>query len=396
LLVLTTSFPNRTNPASGVFVHRLLEHLPEGFELTILTPDTDRAEGFAQRGSLRIRPFRYAPRRWQKVAHRPGGLPVVLEGKGVLRLMLPLLFLAAAGATFFQARRVDLIHAHWAPNGVIAGLAGLLMRRPVITTLRGTDVDLANGSAFSRLMLRCCLLLNREIVAVSNDMARRLGAWFPGRSHNIRFIPNGVEISKGPSRKANASFTLAMIGNLVPDKRVDVVIHALSRLKQSSPDARLLVVGDGPRRQSLKALVQRSGLQNQVAFLGLKKPHAVEKILQSCDALVLASEKEGRPNVVLEAMAAGVPVVGADIPPVRELLGHSERGLLLATGDVEHLAAQLIWLRGNREAARRLARIARAWLHEQGLSWQQTATAYASLYRKVLAQNHARKATCAE
>ena len=155
-------------------------------------------------------------------------------------------------------------------------------------------------------------------------------------------------------------------------------------------------MGDGPERSNLEILVQRVGLKESVYFSGMMEPEAVRDLLHSCHALVLASEKEGRPNVVLEAMAAGVPVVAADIRPVRELIGINERGMLFAPGDSDHLASRLVSLSKDGATGRLLAQKAYTWLKDQGLTWRQTSAAYSALYSQEIAEYRRGKATCAE
>lgn len=397
LLVLTTSYPNRSNPASGVFVRRLLEHLPPLFSILVIAPDTDRADAFKQSKSIRIRPFCYAPRRLQVLAHRPGGLSVLFKRKFEHLVLLPGFLAAAVLNLIRETRRSDLIHAQWTPGGVIAGLVGALMQRPVITTVRGTDFNWADSSVVFRLVLRCCLYLNQNVVTVSRGMAKQLMAGYPRHCRKIRYIPNGVTLpEKGVvERRSTSSFLVAVIGNLIPAKRVDVVIRAFQALTRSVTDARLLVAGDGPERKGLETFVCRSGLQPSVSFLGVLQPGDIRKLLQACHALVLASAKEGRPNIILEAMAAGTPVVAADIEPVREIIGHNERGLLFPLDDVEQLASRLRFLREDAAAGSRMAQQAFGWLEKQGLTWQKTADAYSALYRQVLAQYRQGKAGCA-
>lgn len=398
LLVMTTSFPNRHNPASGLFVRRLLENLPQVFTPTVVTPDSERRAVFDSDVDIKIKPFRYAPRKLQVLAHRPGGLPAILGGFPLFFILLPGFCLKAVVAMFIEARHSDLIHAQWAPNGLIAGLAGILFKRPVVTTLRGTDFHWARSSAFFRMVIRWCLRLNQRIIVVNHEMVTLLSAWFPQHWRKIQFIPNGVDIPENGfnGKEPVATFTVVVISSLIPAKKVEVVIHSLARLTQHGLNARLLVVGDGVERKNLEDLVVRLHLKKKVVFLGVIEPEDVKALLRTSHAMVLASEKEGRPNVVLEAMAIGTPVVAADIQSVRELIGSNERGLLFPPGDVEQLTARLLFLSKDNFAGRRLARRAHDWLDEQGLTWQKSAAAYSSVYRQVLDEYWKGKAGCAE
>jgi len=100
--------------------------------------------------------------------------------------------------------------------------------------------------------------------------------------------------------------------------------------------------------------------------------------------LVLASSSEGRPNVVLEAMAAGVPVVAGDIDGVREMIGDNERGLLFPVGDVQRLSDCLQRLLRYPPLAEKLAHSARQWILDERLTWDHTVGQYVDLYRQAI------------
>ena len=106
-------------------------------------------------------------------------------------------------------------------------------------------------------------------------------------------------------------------------------------------------------------------------------------MLGRADALVLASYQEGRPNVVLEAMAARLPVIASDIPGTTELVSHNETGLLFQPGDVEGLAAQIDSLRDDLALRSRLGEAGRAFVVENELNWT-TGQRYARLYRQIV------------
>jgi glycosyltransferase involved in cell wall biosynthesis len=386
ILVLATSFPSNVYPHSGIFIRRLLERLPKDIFITVLTPDLDQPGEFRGYGNrLVVRAFRYAPRPWQTLAHGEGGIPVALRRRPWQWALVPVFCMVMFVQTLKFARCADLIHAHWSVCGVIAGAAGRLMGKPVMTTLRGTDVSAAEKSLLFRWAIRCCGIFSDHMVAVGQAMARRIAGWLPGKRDKIAVIANGVGDSFRDKTQIGARqpFTVGVIGHLIALKNVDGVVRAFADLAGKRV-ARLIVVGDGPERAPLEALARRLGQGDRVTFTGAIPPAAVPEILSHCNALVLASRSEGRPNVVLEAMAAGVPVVASDIDGVREMIVHGERGLLFPVGDERRLAAHLRRLMDDPDLAQWLAANARQWVDDQGLTWENAARRYAVLYHDVI------------
>jgi glycosyltransferase involved in cell wall biosynthesis len=146
----------------------------------------------------------------------------------------------------------------------------------------------------------------------------------------------------------------------------------------------LSLAGDGPEKQALEQLALHLGVGDRVHFLGTVAPERVPTILKQADMFVFPSISEGRPNAVLEAMAAGVPCLASDIDGVRELLGKEERGLLFPVGDPVTLATRIQELSGDPGRRARLGRAGRDFVRSRGLVWPEIGKAYALVYREAL------------
>lgn len=389
LLVLTSSYPTTDNPGGGIFIREMLEHLPATIEIVVVTPDTPgvHSDELTQSG-LRIELVRYAPKPFQILANRPGGIPAALKRFPWLILLLPAWALAMFTATLRLAGKQDLIHAHWSVCGVIGGLAGRLKQIPVVTTLHGTDVDWAERFGLFRIVLTLCFQLSSRVAAVSTAMAHRLQSRWPRWRHKIQTIPNGVSRAyfSIPAKDLSMNsdeFVFASVGNLIPGKQVDLTIRAFQRLAQSGRSARLVIAGDGPCGPALRRLVQRYGLNREIEFLGAIPPDRVARLMRRAHALVLASAREGRPTIVMEAMAAGVAVIASDIDGVRELIVPGRTGLLFHVGDIEALVAHMAALMDQPARTRQIAKQARRWMTARNLTWQNTAAQYLQTYKSL-------------
>lgn len=385
-LVVTTSFPSQRHPVSGLFVERLARALSDHARVTVLVPGRWCSDvGSTTALPYQVCNFRYGAARMETLTHGHGGIPAALQRNPLLWCALPLLLLGLFGSVLRHARNHDIIHANWTLIGLITGIAGWLTRRPVITTVRGADVSRVEKSRVQRGMLALCLSLNRYLVCVSEEMQARLIELFPSRRERIQVIPNGVDQSfidlPAPARRTPADpLRLIVVGSLIPRKSVADLMTALGTLKGVRIE--LDVVGDGPCRPALERQAQSLPESIQVRFHGNLGPERIPTLLAQADATILTSRSEGRPNVVMEAMAAGRLVIATRIPGVTELIDDRHSGRLFAVGDTAALAGCIEWAVSRPNEARQTGLAGRSALLEKGCSWQTAAERYVTLYSR--------------
>ncbi len=174
---------------------------------------------------------------------------------------------------------------------------------------------------------------------------------------------------------------IGAVGRLWPQKRIKDVIWAADLLKVIRDDVHVLVIGDGPRRARLERFCAQVEIEDRVHFLGHRDD--VPRLMPHFDVLWLASSYEGLPNSIMEAMAAGVPVVATDIPGNRDLVVPSETGYLVAVGDRAAIARQTAKILDDRALASRLGAAARVRVHTN-FSVDQMIQRHAQLYRELL------------
>lgn len=385
--LITTSFPVTEGSASGPFVERLAAHLNKHVALEVVTPaphvDERRLEY-----PFPVYVQRYAPARWQVLAHAPGGIPVALARHRLAWLALPLLLATLFCAGWRAAGRANVVHANWSVVGVVAGAAARLRGRPVITTLRGEDVNRARTSWLFRALLRGCLRMSSRVAVVGPSVASALRHSAPGSAGKVVVIPNGVAPGllslTPPVSGMGRRLRLLFVGSLIPRKGVDVLLRACTALPGEA-EWSLRLVGDGPELEGLRHEVNEQRLDERVTFVGSVNADAVANELAQADVLVLPSYREGRPNAVIEAMAAARAVVVSDIPGNRELVGENqERGLYFPPGDIDGLAAQLRRLLEAPSLVHTLGASARDWVSAEGLTWESAAERYAQVYKQLL------------
>jgi glycosyltransferase involved in cell wall biosynthesis len=211
-------------------------------------------------------------------------------------------------------------------------------------------------------------------------------------AEKFQIIPNGIDLPSAallPRAELLAQLALpadakliAVIGRLWPQKRIKDVIWGADLLQVLRPDVHVLVMGDGPQRARLEKFARQCRVEQKVHFLG-QRANAT-RLLSACDLLWLTSGYEGLPNVVMEAMAAGKPVIATDIPGNRDLVIEGETGYLIPVGDRAALTARTNKLLQEPELAARLGAAGRERIASQ-FRIDQMISSYAELYRQWLA-----------
>jgi len=272
--------------------------------------------------------------------------------------------------------RPDLVHTHTAKAGALGRVAARLAGVPIIVhTFHGHVLEGYFSPSLTRLFLqieRALARITDRIITVSPRVRHDLLARGIGRPEQVEVVPVGLDLARflgGPGSPARLREKLAIasdapllgiVGRLVPIKDHPTLFQALALLQADAPSPHLIVVGDGERREALKRLAQDLGLASRIHFLGWRND--LEAILGELDVVICSSKNEGTPVALIEAMAAGVPVLSTDVGGVGDLIVHGENGWLVPSGNPSALARGIRDLLADPErrarplpAARRLA-----------------------------------------
>ena len=303
------------------------------------------------------------------------------------------LALAAKMAEVSRENELDLLHVHYAIPHAISGLLAQQMlgseAPKLITTLHGTDITLVGQDRSFFEITRFGILRSNGVSAVSEFLKKMTIEEFD-IDRRIDAIPNFVDLSlydrhtlRDRSQFApNGAKILLHVSNFRPVKRVLDVVRILERVVREVP-AVLLMVGEGPERASAQALARRLGVHDRVKFLG--RHDRIEEIMLLADVFLLPSELESFGLSALEAMAAGVPVVGSDAGGLPEVVKHAETGFLLPVGDIEGMAARTIEILKDDEHRRSLGQAGRARAASL-FNADRIVTQYENLYERVLGE----------
>jgi glycosyltransferase involved in cell wall biosynthesis len=273
----------------------------------------------------------------------------------------------------FRQLRPDIVHTHTAKAGTLGRLAARLAGVPrIVHTFHGHVLEGYFSPAATRVFLgieRALARITDRIITVSPRLRQALLGMGIGQPAQVEVVPLGLDLDrflrapKGQNdlrlalRIPAGTPLLGIVGRLVPIKDHPTLFQALTLFPDGSGAPHLLVVGDGERREDLQQLAHRLGLASRVHFLGWRSD--LEAILSELDMVICCSRNEGTPVALIEAMAAGVPVVSSDVGGVGDLVVHGETGWLVPPGDPAALAQGIQRLLGDPELCRRLAVAAR-------------------------------------
>ena len=386
ILTFTTLYPNAAKPQHGVFVENRLRQLLSSGEVAarVLAPVPYfpfRGERFGRYATFAQAPL--SETRFEIEIDHPRFLTIPKLG------MTAAPFLLYASSHLVMKRMLgagqvfDLIDAHYFyPDGVAAVMLGRTFGLPVTITARGTDINVVPDHAVPRRLIQWAAGNADGVIAVSSALAAKLSGLGIERSR-IAVLRNGIDPTLfrpmapfGAGDRALPSPLAVSVGNLVPLKGHDLAISVLPQI----PELSLWIVGAGPERGRLEALARSLKVETRVRFLGVLQHERMPEVYSAADVLILASEREGWPNVLLEAMACGARVVATNVSDVPSIITGPVAGAWIRERTLPALVRALREVLAtpiSREETR---------AHALNFTWHATTHGQISLFRSILAR----------
>jgi glycosyltransferase involved in cell wall biosynthesis len=339
VLVFSSLYPNTAMPQFGLFVRRRVEAVARrGVQVRVVAPvpyfppgvplerwrDYARVPAAERLGKIQVIHPRYP--------HFPGP-GMYVQAWNLYRAALPHLRNLRREFDF------QLIDAHYVyPDGVAAVRLAKALGVPCVLTARGSDINLLPRYELVRRQIRAALGKADALVGVSKALAdamRQLGA----PEDRLVVVPNGIDrdvFHYGDSASARQKLgiypdekMLLSVGNLNELKGHALVIEAVARLRARGARISYHIIGAGEEESRLEAKIASLGLQSCVHLQGSIPNERLRPWYQAASLYVLASSREGWPNVLNEALACGTPVVATKVGGVPEIVRHGENGLLM-------------------------------------------------------------------
>ena len=294
-----------------------------------------------------------------------------------------------------KLHEIEIVHVHYAiPHAYAGYMAKQMLAQegifiPMVTTLHGTDITLVGSHPFYKPAVTFSINNSDAVTSVSQSLKDDTLRLFNIKKE-IEVVPNFIDTKKYENLYSDCERELIAsknekiithISNIRKVKRVDDVIEIFDRIQKKIP-AKLVIVGDGPEKESLENLCKKKGIDEKVLFVG--NSHEVDKILCFSDLFILPSEHESFGLVALEAMVCGVPVISSNAGGLPEVNIHGESGYLSDVGNVDEMAENALKILENNGTHQLFKRKAKE--NAQRFETKLIVPIYEEIYKKSLAK----------
>jgi glycosyltransferase involved in cell wall biosynthesis len=360
IVMIATSYPRFAGDVVGTFMEPIARGVAAlGHRVHVVLPWHPQLTRPLDADGVTLHPFHYAPHPSLNVFGYAGALKADVSLRWTAWASAPLAIAAGVRAARRVAREVGatLVHGHWVvPGGAMAALtAG---GRPLVVSLHGSDVFVAERHAVAGIVARRTFARAGWVTACSADLRDRavaLGA-DPGRASVVPYGVDAAAFARDPARRSHGRALLGLppdapvvftVGRFVRKKGFEYLIDAVPALLALHPRLQVVIAGSGDLDAELRERARAAGVSDRVRFPGLLPHSAVPAALAAADVAVVPSVRDdagnvdGLPNVVLEALASGAPVVATPAGGIGAVIGDGVNGLLVPERDPAALAAAI-------------------------------------------------------
>ena len=405
VVMVTSSYPRFPGDTVGTFMEPIARGVAaRGHAVHVVAPWHPLVERPAREAGIDFHFYRYAPRGCPHTFGYAGSLKADVRFRASALANTPLAVAAGIrnAGRVARAAGATVMHGHWVvPGGFMARMAGG-RRLPLVVSLHGSDVYVAERHGLARGAARAAFSHAAWVTACSADLRERavaLGAAFdrsgvlPYGVDTTRFAPS-VEARLVARQRLGLGVDSPLVftaGRLVRKKGFEFLIEAAARLASRWPAARVVIAGGGDLAGELKGRARDAGVAHAVLFLGSIAQSQMPGWLSAADVVAVPSVRDdsgnvdGLPNVVLEALASGTPLVSTPAGGIASVVEHGRTGLLVPERDPGALAAAIESLLADEALRSRIGQAARREVCERH-TWEQYAAHLESIYDRAVSR----------
>lgn len=300
--------------------------------------------------------------------------------------------------TLWQLKRIirkgkyDIVHCHSTKAGFLGRVAAKLSGvKKIYFTVHSwafyNKQEYGKKIKFFQRIQKIGSLFSTKIICVSEKVKHDGLENKIAKDKKFQVIKNGIKFELKDSKNTirqkmhipKDKVIIIMTARLAHPKDPLLFLKASRIVKSRLPEAKFIVIGDGPLTSQSQAFISGNGLSQTTALLGEKSPEDARQLMKACDIFVLTSKFEGLPITIIEAMFAGLPVIASDVGGVGELVHNNKNGFLLKTQSPDELAERIIYLIENRSKAVKMGKQGRA-MAEKNFSAERMVRKYEKLY----------------
>jgi glycosyltransferase involved in cell wall biosynthesis len=398
ILMLATSYPRFSGDTVGTFMEPIAHGIAaRGHAVHMVLPWHPKVQRPSREGNVHFHFFRYAPHPSLNVFGYAEGLREDVALRGSAWLAAPLAVLSGLRLARTVARQVGatIMHGHWVvPGGVMASYAARDL--PLVVSLHGSDVYVAERNPLIGRVANLVFFHASWVTACSEDLRDRAVA-LGARESRSEVIPYGVDTTRfapDPGARSRMRATLGLpedaevvfsVGRFVRKKGLEYLVEATARLVAARPRLRLVLAGAGDLDAELRARAVAAGVADRLVFPGLVPHGDVASYLAAADVVAVPSVRDdsgnvdGLPNVVMEALASGTPLIATPAGGIGAVVEDEVTGRLVPERDPEALANAISRLLDAPDVAARLGERARR-LVEERYGWDRVAERFEAVY----------------
>jgi glycosyltransferase involved in cell wall biosynthesis len=364
ILILTSTYPRWKHDTTPGFIADFASHVAKHVgDVYVLAPHYKHAASYENSDNLHVKRYRYFfPAVGEDILYNGGGATKIqktpLYAVKLLCFMVSLFF----NTLYCTLRRnITVINAHWIiPQGLVGVFVARLTSRPLAVTVHGSDILDLNGKHMKRI--KRFILRRADKVYVNSSVTQNACMELYKRDYLL--IPLGINATHFQPKTSQThlkklyhlnDFTILFVGRLTETKGVIYLLEALGFLKAANIQYKALIVGTGPLETELQAYINNNDLSDNVTMVGWVKQDDLPKYYAVADIFVGPSLYEAQGLVFLEALAAGLPVIGTSQGGMKDFVVNGKNGLLITPKSSQELYAALSNLHDDRSLLKGMA-----------------------------------------